>query len=131
MSIIISISVHSHRVFVNILDQSLQQILQQIHYNLLRRQSKLVTFRRCTSSKLDYFDTSLFTILCYRLYSTYYGCSIQAWAWVEWKEGNLDVARELFQGAIAVDPRSMDAVRSFQVYFLPYFLPCSFVLFLL
>jgi len=45
---------------------------------------------------------------------------MQAWAWVEWKEGNLDVARELFQRAIAIDPKSMDAVRSFQVYFLQY-----------
>lgn len=43
---------------------------------------------------------------------------MQAWAWVEWKEGNLDVARELFQRAIAIDPRSMDAVRSFQVFLL-------------
>lgn len=41
----------------------------------------------------------------------------QGWAWVECKEGKVDVARELFQRAISVDSRTLDAVRAFQVLF--------------
>jgi hypothetical protein len=40
---------------------------------------------------------------------------LQAFGWMEWKEGNLAAARELFQRAVSVESKSMDAVRAFQV----------------
>jgi len=40
---------------------------------------------------------------------------LQAFGWMEWKEGNLAAARELFQRAVSVDSKTMDAVRAFQV----------------
>jgi Tfp pilus assembly protein PilF len=35
---------------------------------------------------------------------------------MEWKEGNLAAARELFQRAVSVDSKTMDAVRAFQAW---------------
>lgn len=39
----------------------------------------------------------------------------QAWGMMEWKEGNLDVARDLFQRGVWADPSNRDATRVFQV----------------
>jgi hypothetical protein len=39
----------------------------------------------------------------------------QAWGMMEWKEGNLDVARDLFQRGVWADPVNRNATRVFQV----------------
>ena len=39
----------------------------------------------------------------------------QAWGMMEWKGGNLDIARDLFQRGVWADPSNRDATRVFQV----------------
>ena len=39
----------------------------------------------------------------------------QAWGWMEWKEGNLNTARELYQKALSIDSNSESAARCLQV----------------
>ncbi|KAL8481356.1 hypothetical protein ACS0TY_027753 [Phlomoides rotata] len=38
-----------------------------------------------------------------------------AWGWMEWKEGKLDTARELYQKAVSIDSTSESAARCLQV----------------
>lgn len=40
---------------------------------------------------------------------------MQAWGWMEWKEGNLNTARELYKKALSIDPNSESAARCLQV----------------
>lgn len=40
---------------------------------------------------------------------------MQAWGWMEWKEGNIVKARELYQRALLIDSASKSAARCLQV----------------
>ena len=40
---------------------------------------------------------------------------MQAWGWMEWKEGNIVKARELYQRALLIDSDSESAARCLQV----------------
>lgn len=40
---------------------------------------------------------------------------MQAWGWMEWKEGNLNTARELYQKALSIDSNSVSAAKCLQV----------------
>jgi Tfp pilus assembly protein PilF len=40
---------------------------------------------------------------------------MQAWGWMEWKEGNLNTARELYKKALSIDPNTESAARCLQV----------------
>lgn len=40
---------------------------------------------------------------------------MQAWGWMEWKEGNIVKARELYQRALLIDSASESAARCLQV----------------
>lgn len=40
---------------------------------------------------------------------------IQAWGWMEWKEGDLNTARELYRKTLSIDQNSESAARCLQV----------------
>ena len=52
--------------------------------------------------------------VCVRDCAFAHPCS-QAWAWMEWKEGQADVARSLYKRAADIDSVSPNAARVFQV----------------
>lgn len=39
-----------------------------------------------------------------------------AWGWVEWKEGNLDNARQHYRRSLSIDSGSLDAARTFHAW---------------
>lgn len=41
---------------------------------------------------------------------------LQAWGWMEWKEGNLSAARALYQRALSINSTTESAARCLQVY---------------
>ena len=41
---------------------------------------------------------------------------MQAWGWMEWKEGSLELARKYYKQSLSINSRNMEAARTFHVW---------------